>query len=61
VLKKSTVKAVATEIKRLLRDAALCANIGAAGRQRAERRFAPGVGAQRLEEALALVVSDSAG
>lgn len=55
VLRESTPKAVAAEIKRLLRDPALCARLGAAGRQRVERQFAPGVGAQTLEEALALV------
>ena len=61
VLKDSTAKAVASEIKKLLRDPALSAKLGAAGRQRVERRFSPGVGAQSLEEALALVLSDSAG
>jgi len=58
VLNEPTPKSVAGEIKRLLRDPALCARLGAAGRQRVERRFAPGVGAQQLEEALALVVRD---
>ena len=58
VLKDPTAKSVAVEIKRLLRDPALCATLGAAGRQRAERRFSPGVGAQQLEEALALAISD---
>ena len=58
VLNEPTPKSVAAEIKRLLRDPALCATLGAAGRQRVERRFSPGVGAQQLEEALALAVSD---
>jgi hypothetical protein len=35
--------------------------MGAAGRQRVERRFSPGVGAQQLEEALALALNGSAG
>jgi phosphatidylinositol alpha-1,6-mannosyltransferase len=58
VLKDASPKNVAAEIKRLLRDPALCATMGAAGRQRVERRFSPGVGAETLEESLALVVSD---
>ena len=58
VLKDPTAKSVAVEIKRLLRDPALCATLGAAGRQRVERRFSPGVGSQQLEEALALAISD---
>ena len=61
VLKESTTQAVAVEIKRLLEDPALCARLGAAGRKRVERKFSPGVGAQALEEALALRVSDSVG
>jgi phosphatidylinositol alpha-1,6-mannosyltransferase len=58
VLNEPSAKSVAVEIKRLLRDPALCATLGAAGRQRVERRFSPGVGAQQLEEALAAVLSD---
>ncbi len=58
VLREPTAKTLAVEIKRMLRDPALCATLGAAGRQRAERRFSPGVGAQQLEEAMALAVSD---
>jgi phosphatidylinositol alpha-1,6-mannosyltransferase len=59
ILDQPDPKTVATEIKRLLRDPALSANLGAAGRKRVEREFAPGVIAQRLEEALTL--SGSAG
>ena len=58
VLADPSPKSVASEIKRLLDDPALSAALGAAGRQRVERRFSPGVGAQQLEEALALVLSD---
>jgi phosphatidylinositol alpha-1,6-mannosyltransferase len=55
VLEDTSVKNVATEITRLMRDPALAASLGAAGRKRAEELFAPGVAAQTLEEALALV------
>jgi phosphatidylinositol alpha-1,6-mannosyltransferase len=56
LLGNPTPKSVAAEIKQFVHDPALCATLGAAGRQRTERRFAPGIGAQLLEEAVALVV-----
>lgn len=52
VLDDPTPLKVATEIRRLQKDLHLCLKLGAAGRERVEREFAPKVAAQRLEEAV---------
>lgn len=62
VIDEPTPRRVALAIRRLTKDPALSAKLGAAGRDRAERQFSPAVAARRLEEALAASssVSDSA-
>ncbi|MGH2760463.1 MAG: glycosyltransferase family 4 protein [Actinomycetota bacterium] len=56
VLEDSTPDAVAAAIEVLRNDPALCARLGAAGRLRAEREFAPEVAAGRIEESLEEVI-----
>lgn len=60
VIDEPAPRTVALAIRRLVKDPALAARLGAAGRDRAERLFAPPVAARKLEEALAASVTDSA-
>lgn len=52
VLEDPTPQAVGRALERFRDDPALCAKVGAAGRLRVEREFAPEVAAGRIEEAL---------
>jgi glycosyltransferase involved in cell wall biosynthesis len=56
VLEDSTPETVAAAIEVLRNDPALCARLGANGRVRAEREFAPEVAAGRIEETLEEVI-----
>jgi phosphatidyl-myo-inositol dimannoside synthase len=56
VLEESTPRSVSRAIETLTRDPALTARIGAAGRLRMEKEFAPEVAAGRIEEALETLI-----
>jgi phosphatidylinositol alpha-1,6-mannosyltransferase len=56
ILDEPTPQTVASAIEVLSNDPALCARLGAAGRVRMEREFAPEVAAGRIEETLQEII-----